>query len=70
MAETISLSLQIGFTISIPLVVLAFVGRMLDKKFDSSPFLLLVGIFLAFLISMTIILFKIKKIFHDLDKEK
>jgi len=68
--ETISLSLQLGFNIVIPLLVLAIIGRLLDKKFGTNPFLLLSGIVLAFIISTFLILGKIRKIFIDLDKEK
>lgn len=68
--ETISLSLQLGFNIVIPILILAITGRLLDRKFDTSPFLLLAGIILAFIVSTVLISRKIQKIFKDLDKEK
>ena len=47
----LSLAWELGYTIAIPIVIFAFLGRFLDKKFDSSPWLILIGIFLALLIS-------------------
>jgi len=70
LVETISLSLQLGFDIVIPLLLLAILGRLLDKKFGTSPFLLLLGIIIAFITSSLLIFIKIKKIFKDLDSEK
>lgn len=46
-----SLAFELGYTIAIPIVALGLVGRLLDKKFDSSPILLLAGILLSIIIS-------------------
>lgn len=45
--SALGLAFQLGYTIAIPLVVLALLGRFLDKKLGSSPFLLLLGILLS-----------------------
>lgn len=42
---------QIGFGVAIPLVVLGLLGRYLDQKFGSSPYLTLAGIALAVVIT-------------------
>ncbi len=45
--ELISLVFEMGYTIAIPIVLFALGGRWLDRKLDSSPLFLLVGIFFA-----------------------
>ena len=58
-----SLSLEIGFTIAIPIVALALLGRMADKYFDTTPLLLLAGILLSIFISIFLIYRKVRKYF-------
>ncbi|MCX6807017.1 MAG: AtpZ/AtpI family protein [Candidatus Berkelbacteria bacterium] len=70
LAETISLSFQLGYAIALPLVVLAVFGRFLDRKWLTSPLFLLVSIGLAFIISLVLIYRKIKIIIKDSEKEK
>lgn len=57
-----SLAFELGYIIAIPIVALGLLGRILDKKFDSSPVLLLVGIFLSIILSSFGIYRKVKKI--------
>ncbi len=47
----LNLAWELGYLIALPIVFFALLGRFLDKKFDTSPWLLLVGIFLALLVS-------------------
>lgn len=54
----LSLAWQLGYTIAIPIVVLALVGRMLDKRFGTSPWLLLAGIFVSLFVSTIAIYYK------------
>lgn len=68
--ETISLSLQLGFTIALPLIALAIIGRSLDKNFQTNPLFLLSGIFLALIISTWLIYHRIKKIIKEGEKEQ
>lgn len=49
--SAIGLAWELGYTIAVPLVVLALGGRFLDKKFGTSPFLILFGILLSIGIS-------------------
>jgi len=63
--KTLSLAWEMGYTIAGPLVVLAFLGRFLDKKYESSPIALLSGVFLAMIISGVIVFKKTKKIMDD-----
>ncbi|MDP1884490.1 MAG: AtpZ/AtpI family protein [Candidatus Moranbacteria bacterium] len=49
--SALSLAWELGYSIAVPLVVLALAGRFLDKKLDTSPFLLLAGILVSIFIS-------------------
>jgi F0F1-type ATP synthase assembly protein I len=52
---------SIGFATAVPLVVFALIGRYLDKFFNTSPYLLLLGIAIA----TVIIFFILKQIIKD-----
>lgn len=52
------MAMQLGFTIAIPLVVLALLGRMLDNRFGTHPWLLLTGIILSMAISSILVVWK------------
>lgn len=67
--QAVSLAFQLGYTVTIPLVILALVGRFLDKKFNSSPLFLLVGIVLSMIISSAALFIKMKKITAKIDKK-
>lgn len=45
----ISLGLELGFLIVIPLVVFVVLGIFLDRKFNTSPIFLLISIALSFI---------------------
>lgn len=64
--SAVSLAWELGYSIAVPLVGLALVGRFLDKKFESSPWFLLIGILISILISSYLIY---KKTVDILDKE-
>jgi len=45
--SALGLAWELGYTIALPLVLFALVGRFLDKKLGTSPFLLLAGILIS-----------------------
>ncbi len=49
--SALSLAWELGYSIALPLVIFALLGRWLDKKFATSPWLFLLGIILAVTIS-------------------
>jgi len=49
--SALSLAWNLGYTIAVPLVVFALAGRFLDKKLETSPWLLLFGILLSIALS-------------------
>ena len=59
---------QLGYTIAIPLTILALLGRWLDKKLDSSPLLLLVGILLSVIVSSIGVWRKIAQLTKELEE--
>lgn len=58
----LSLAWQLGYTIAIPIVVLALVGRLLDQKFGTFPWLLLAGILLSLVVSSVLIYKRVVKV--------
>ncbi len=60
--STWQLAWELGYTITIPIVALALVGRMLDKRFETSPWLLLAGIVVSIIVSSFMVYRKVKKI--------
>lgn len=66
--SALKLSLEFGYTIVIPLVVLAIVGRLLDARFDTSPWFLITGVILSMLVSSLALVMKFKKILGQIEK--
>lgn len=58
----IALAWELGYTIAVPLVVFALVGRFADTYFNSSPWLLLGGILLSIFVSSFLVYKKTVKI--------
>ncbi|MBU4453354.1 AtpZ/AtpI family protein [Patescibacteria group bacterium] len=67
--QAMSLAGQLGYTITIPLVVLALVGRFLDKKYNSSPWFLLGGILLSLAITSIWITKKSMAIMDEMNED-
>lgn len=59
--KLLPLALEVGYTIAIPIVLFALLGRFLDRMFNSSPWLLLAGILVSILASSFLIYQKMKK---------
>ena len=55
---------EVGYTVAIPLVLFAAGGRYLDKLFDTSPWLLLVGIIISIFVSSFLVYRKVSKILY------
>lgn len=60
--SALSLAWELGYTIAVPIVAFALGGRWLDRKFETSPWLLLAGIFLSLIVSSWLVYFKMAKI--------
>ncbi|MFA4818065.1 MAG: AtpZ/AtpI family protein [Parcubacteria group bacterium] len=53
---------QLGYSIVIPIVVFALIGRLLDKKLDTSPWLLLLGILISIIMTTVLVYQKTIKV--------
>lgn len=62
----LGLAIELGYTIAIPLITLALLGRLLDRKLETAPWLLLAGILISLIVSSWLIYFKITKIIAKL----
>ena len=49
--SALGLAWNLGYTIAVPIVALALLGRFLDKKLGTAPWLLLFGILLSIAVS-------------------
>lgn len=68
MWQSISIAMQLGYTIAIPLVIFAIGGRILDKHYNSSPVFLLIGIVLSVIISSVLMFIKIQRILNEINR--
>jgi F0F1-type ATP synthase assembly protein I len=62
MFQALGLAWELGYTIAIPLVILAFGGRLLDRTLDTSPWFLLAGVLLSIVASTWLVYRKTKSI--------
>ena len=60
---------ELGYSISIPLVIFTLGGRFLDRKFGTSPWLLLTGLFVSIIITLYIVYKKTMKIIKNQESQ-
>ncbi len=60
-AELISFAFDLGFAIIIPLIIFALGGRFLDKKFETSPLFLIIGILISLIFTSVAVYKKTRK---------
>ncbi|PIS41047.1 MAG: hypothetical protein COT26_00065 [Candidatus Kerfeldbacteria bacterium CG08_land_8_20_14_0_20_43_14] len=65
--QALGLAWELGYVIAIPIVVFGLLGRFLDKKFHSSPWLLLAGIIVSIAISSFGLVSKFKKMLKKIE---
>lgn len=58
----LGLAWDLGYTIAVPLVVLALIGRLADRSFGTSPWLLLTGVLFSIIISTLLVVRKTRAI--------
>lgn len=64
--SALSFAWELGYTITVPLVIFALLGRFLDKKLHSSPWILLAGILISVIVSSIAVYFKATKIIQEI----
>ncbi|MFC1663455.1 AtpZ/AtpI family protein [Patescibacteria group bacterium] len=67
--QALNIAWEMGYTIVVPLVLLALGGRLLDKQLNTSPWLLLTGIIVSLVISSIGLVWKFNKIINRINKE-
>lgn len=70
LVKALQISFQFGYTIVIPLVLLALLGRYLDKRFDTHPWLLIGGIIISIFVSSFGLVMQFKRILAEMDPPK
>ncbi len=66
--QALSLAWQMGYLLAIPLIVLALSGRLLDKRWDTSPLFLLIGIGISIAASSILVAKKAMEIISEVSK--
>ena len=60
---------QLGYSLAIPIVFFVLVGRLLDKKFGTAPWLLLTGVILSLFSSTLTVYLKATKIMAETNRQ-
>jgi F0F1-type ATP synthase assembly protein I len=61
---------KVSASIAIPIILALFVGKYLDKKYNSSPWIFLGLTFIAFIISIFAIWKNVRDYIDDLEKKE
>lgn len=68
--QALNIAWELGYTIAVPLVILALAGRWADAKFHTKPWLFLSGVILAILSSSLLLVRKFTRIVRDMNLPK
>jgi F0F1-type ATP synthase assembly protein I len=68
--QALGIAWELGYVIAIPIVVFALGGRLLDKHFNTSPWLLLAGILISIVLSSIGLVWKFKKLMNTMETPK
>lgn len=68
--KALLLAWELGYSIAIPIVVFALVGRLLDHWLNTSPIFLLVGIVIAIVTTTLWLTQKAKRMLADIEREE
>lgn len=68
--QALNLAWELGYSIAVPLVIFALVGRWLDGRLHTSPWLFLSGVVLAIISTSLLLIRKFTRILRDLNTPK
>lgn len=68
--QALNIAWELGYTIAVPLVVLALAGRWADGMFKTSPWLFLAGIILAIVSSSILLVRKFSRLMREMNLPK
>lgn len=66
--DALSLAWELGYTIAVPIVIFALLGRLIDNWLQTWPWFLLLGVFISIIISSTAVYFKTMRIIKKNEK--
>lgn len=64
--QALNIAWELGYTIAVPLVILALAGRWADAQFHTKPWLFLAGIILAIASSSVLLVRKFSKLLRQI----
>lgn len=67
--DALNLAWELGYRIALPIVFFAFIGRYLDKKFETSFLFLIISIFVSAGVSGVLVYFKVKRILSEVNQQ-
>lgn len=68
--QALNIAWELGYTIAVPLVLLALAGRWADNMFHTKPWLFLGGVILAIGTSTLLLVRKFSHLLRDLNQPK
>ena len=68
--KLVSFALELGFLITIPLLMFALFGRFLDATLKSSPLFFLLAVILSILISSIIVVKKVSVLIGETERDE
>lgn len=63
--SVVSLAWELGYVVAVPLIIFALVGRFLDKKLETSPWIFLLGVVISIIVSVFMVYRKADKIIKN-----
>lgn len=67
--KALGIAWELGWVIAIPIVALGIGGRLLDKHFDTSPWLFLAGVILSITLTSIGLVWKFKKLIKSVEHD-
>ncbi len=68
--EGVIIFIRVSAYIAVPVILGLYIGRYLDKKYNTEPYLLILSIFIAFISTMYLIWKEMKKYQNKIEKEE
>lgn len=66
--QAVAIAWQMGYTIALPLIGFALLGRFLDKKLGTTPWLLIIGAVVAILTSTFLLVSRFRTILDKMNQ--
>ena len=67
MWQAVNIAFELGYTIAVPLVLLALAGRWADSAFHTKPWLFLGGVILAMVSSSLLLVRKFSRLIREMN---